>query len=121
MVYLQCDDRATGRGGHRSFAMSARRLSATRAAECLYGVANEVCIAGGRLHLAVSKELANHRQTLAEREGAGGEAVSQVVDANIVQVGPLADDGPGVVEVAKPRVRLHAGNHPGVVGQGKIT
>ena len=79
-------------------------------------------VAGGRLHLPMTKELANHRQALAECQRTGGEAVSQVVDADIVESGTGTDDEPSVVEVAESCARLHTGNHPrviGKVGQGR--
>lgn len=70
---------------------------------------------GFHLAVAVAKELPNHGQALAERKGAGGDAVSQVMDADIVQTGARPDDLPGVGDIAEMRAPCSAGDDPWVI------
>ena len=45
-------------------------------------VAGEMRVPRGRGHHPVAEQVADHRQALAEREGAGGERLSEVVTCN---------------------------------------
>ena len=56
-------------------------------------------IARGRLGLAVTQQPADDRQALAERQRPRGEAVSDVVDAHVVESGPRPDALPGTVRL----------------------
>ena len=49
-------------------------------------------IARGGFDLAVPEEPADDRQALAERKRPQGEAVSDIVNAHVVEPGPRADD-----------------------------
>ena len=100
-------------------AMSARRLSAMRAADAFTESRAEVGVAHRRLYLPVAEQLADHGQAFAERKGAGRARMSEIVDAHVFQVGSCPDDEPGIVEIAQSRAGLGAGNHPGVVGQAR--
>ena len=74
-------------------------------------------VAGRRLDVAVSEQLADYWQGLVERQGAGREAVSEVVQPNVLQSGPRPDDLPDTVEAAaaKATFRVFARKHPGAV------
>ena len=47
----------------------------------------QVGVARRRLDAAVTEQLANRQQGLAERERRGGKAVSQVVQPNVIESG----------------------------------
>ena len=51
----------------------------------------QVGVARRRLDVAVTEQLADDRQGLAERERTGRKAVSDVMDADVVEPGPCAD------------------------------
>ena len=80
-------------------------------------VACEMRVSRGRGHHPVSEQIANHRQALAERQRAGGERVSQVMQADVFEPGVLADAVPGVVEVDQPGALLPAREHPRIAGR----
>ena len=73
-------------------------------------------ITGGRLHLAVTEELADHRQALAEGERPRGVGVAQVVNAHVFQLGLLANYPPRCVQVAQAGTGAAPEDHPRVVG-----
>jgi len=77
-------------------------------------LAGQVRIAGGGVDLAMTKQLANHRQALTERQRPGGERVPKVMQPHAVETGLPANAVPGVVEVPQVSSPLLAGNHPGV-------
>ena len=66
-------------------------------------------VTGRRLNLRVAQQLSDHRQPLAERQCARGKSVSEVVDPNVVQLGPCSDAPPRVLLVGEVAVRLGAG------------
>ena len=68
------------------------------------------------LNLGVTEELADHRQTFAQREGAGRERVPEVMQANAVKAGTSADAVPGIVDVVQVGALLPARKHPRVAG-----
>ena len=51
-------------------------------------VARQMGVARRRLYVAVAEQLADHRQGLAERQCAGREAVTEVMQPDILQPGP---------------------------------
>lgn len=51
----------------------------------------EMRVACGGLELGVAEELSDHRQPLAGGDGGRGERVPEVMDANVLQVGPGPD------------------------------
>ena len=53
-----------------------------------------------RLHLRMPEQAPDHRQTHAERQRPGREAVTAVVDADVLDLGRLAHRPPGLVDVA---------------------
>ena len=79
------------------------------------GIVGEVSVTGGGLHLGVAKQLANHRQAFTDQETAAGEAVAQVVDAQVVQPRTRSDAPPRVLQVGQMSVLLAAGDDPRVV------
>ena len=96
-------------------------LSPMRAADALTVVAGEMGVSRGRLDLRVSQQFTDHRQALAERQRAGSERVTEVVNSHPVESGAGSDTPPGVLQVGEVPTRLAARNHPGVVliaGQG---
>ena len=78
---------------------------------CQMGVARR------RLDIAVTEELADHRQGLAERQRAGRKGVAEVVQANVIESGPGPDCPPDMVEAvaAIASVAVLARKHPGAV------
>ena len=54
-------------------------------------VMRQVGVARRRLDVAVTEQLADDRQGLAERERTGRKAVSDVMDADVVEPGPCED------------------------------
>ena len=82
-------------------------------------VAVEMRIARGRLCLAVTEQPADDRQAFAERERPRGEAVADVVDADVVEPCLRADGPPGRVNVGHVRARLRARHDPGVAGNAR--
>ena len=83
------------------------------------GVSCEVCVSCGGLDLGVAEELGDHRQALAERQGAARVGVAQVVDADVVETGAGAHPAPGLEQAREPRARLRAWDHPGVAGEAR--
>lgn len=73
-------------------------------------------IAGGRLDLAMAEKLSNHWQAFAKSESSGREAVSEVMDAYILESGLIANDLPRRVQVAHARAGFPPGKDPGAVG-----
>ena len=67
----------------------------------LDGIAGEVGVAGRRLNLGMTEQLADHRQPLAEGQGPRGEAVAKVVNAHVFEVGPGPDASPGVLKIGE--------------------
>ena len=74
-------------------------------------------VAGGGLDLSVAEELADHRQALAGGDRRGGKRVAQVVDADILDAGALADALPGRLQVGQVRAGVLPGDDPGVIVQ----
>ena len=60
-------------------------------------------VTGGGLDLGMAEELADHRQALAGGNRRRGEGVAQVVDADILDAGALADALPGRLQVGQVR------------------
>ena len=79
-------------------------------------VARKMCVARGGFDPAVPEESGDDRQALAERERPRGKAVSDVVNAHVVEPGPRADDLPRPVDVGHVRARLVSRNDPGIAG-----
>ncbi len=57
----------------------------------------------------MAEELADHWQALAERYGTRGKGMSEVVDADVVKAGALADAPPGMLQVGQGGTRLLGG------------
>ena len=57
-------------------------------------------ITAGRLYLAVTKELSDHRQTLPESQRSGGVRMTEVMHPHVDQPGALPDRLPCAVDVA---------------------
>ena len=72
-------------------------------------------IASGGLYLRVTEQLADHRQALAKGQSPGREAVAQVVDPDVIQLGPGTDAAPGSLDIREMRSGFLAGDDPGVV------
>ena len=70
----------------------------------------------GHGHHPVPAQVADHRQALAEREGAGGERVPQVMQADVFEPSALAHPVPGVVEVDQTGALLPAREYAGTAG-----
>ena len=81
----------------------------------LDGVPREMGIAGVRLNLGMAQQVPDHRQSLAERQRAGSEAVPEVMDPHIVEVRLLSDTPPRVLKVGEMAARLAAGDHQRIV------
>ena len=75
-------------------------------------VPGKVGVPRGRLYLRVTEELTDHRQALPEGERPRGEAVSQVMQADVFEPGLLADDLPRCVQRAQAGAGHAAGKHP---------
>ena len=60
-------------------------------------IVGKMGVAGGRLHLAMAEQLADHRQTFAQGEGAAGVGMPKVMDAHIIKPGLRADAPPGML------------------------
>ena len=56
-------------------------------------VGGQVSVAVRGLGLGVAEQLADHVQALAQAGGHGGEAVAQVVDAHVLQLGACGGSG----------------------------
>ena len=78
-------------------------------------IAGEMSVTGDRLDLGVAKELPDHRQPLAECQGARGEAVTEIVDAHVVEACARPDAPPRMLQVGEVGARLAALDHPEVV------
>ena len=83
--------------------------------EALDGVAGEMSVAGSGLHLGMSQQFADHGQAFPKRQRTGGKAVAEVMNSNIVKLGPCPDASPGVLQIGEVRARLLAGDDPGIV------
>ena len=77
----------------------------------MYGIAREMSIARRRLDLAMSEQLPDHRQTLAERQGTRREAVAEVMKPDILEPGALPHEVPvangcaaGACQVLRPTI-----------------
>ena len=81
----------------------------------LHGIAGQVCVPGGRLHLGVTEQLADHREPFAKRQGPGREAMAEVMDAHAVELGTRPDAAPRVSKVGEVAPRFLAGDHPRIV------
>ena len=73
-------------------------------------VARKVRVSGGGVHPAMAEQPADDRQTLAERQCPRGKAVSDVMDAHVVEPGPGADGLPRRVDVGHVPARLVSRN-----------
>ena len=51
----------------------------------LHGIVGKVGVPGGRLHQGVTEQFADHRQGLARRQRAASEAVSEIVQQNVLK------------------------------------
>ena len=80
-------------------------------------VLRQMGVARRRFDIAVTQQLADHRQRLAERQRAGRKAVSQVVKPDVLQPGRGPHGPPGMVQTAAAvaPVPVVAGKHPGAV------
>ena len=67
------------------------------------------------LSLGVAKYPPHHRQTLASHHCLGREPVPEVMDANILEPGRLADPPPRLLQVRQMRALCGPGDHIGVV------
>ena len=97
-------------------------LWATRADDALIEIPCEMRISRGGIDHVVTKQLADHRERLPERQRPGGEGVTQVMDSHVVEVRGVADAAPGVLEIGQMAARIPADEHQGVVlrpGQGE--
>ena len=47
----------------------------------------------------MTEQLADDRQGLAERQGAGSEGVSEIVNSHVLQSGVCADAAPGLLQI----------------------
>ena len=81
----------------------------------VHRVSCQVSIPRGGFHLAVTQQLADHRQTLAECQRSGRERVAKVMNPDIVQAGACPDDLLGVGEITKMGARVPPRNHPRTV------
>ena len=90
-------------------------LSPTRAGGRLLAVPGQVGVARRRAHRGMAEQPADHRQARAERQGARGIAVAQVVEPNILQAGLHAQAHPDMVDRHIPAAGLAAGEDPGIV------
>ena len=72
-------------------------------------------VAGRRFNVAVPEQLPDHRQGLAERQCAGREGVTQVMNSNIVKTGPGADAPPRLLEIGEMRAEGFADDDSRVV------
>ena len=81
----------------------------------LHGIAGEMGVPGGRLHLGVAEQFADHREPFAKRQGPGREAMAKVMDADVVEFGTRPDAAPWVLEVGEVAAGLLAGDYPRVV------
>ena len=69
-------------------------LAATLAAAASTEIARQMGIARRGLDPRMAEQLADHGQTLTQRQGTRGKAVAQVMQAHILQPGPRPDDLP---------------------------
>ena len=73
-------------------------------------------VAGSRPDLSVSKELADHRQAFTQGQRPRREAVTEVMEPNVLEACPLANHDPLFVQVAETPAGRTSGNHPGNAG-----
>ena len=64
----------------------------------------------------MAEELANHRQTLSQGECPRRKRVAKIVDTDILQTSPRAQDLPGVLEVPEGRACIPPGDDPRIAG-----
>ena len=85
-----------------------------------YGIGREVGVAVGGLSLGMAEQLADHVQPFAEPCSDTGKAVTQVVDAHILEPRGSTDTAPGLLQVDEMRSWLRARQHPAgrIVRQG---
>ena len=98
-------------GGVRGFDAAADGRGMT------HRIAGEMRVTRGRGHHPVAEQIADHRQALAEREGAGSERMPQVMQADVFEPRVLAHPVPGVVEVDQAGALLPAREHPRIAGR----
>ena len=76
-------------------------------------VARQMGVARRRLDIAVAEHLPDYRQGLAERQGPGREAVSEIVESDVDQPGLVAHEVPNGINAAAacagPAARKHLG------------
>ena len=53
-------------------------------------ISREVGVSGSGLHLRMAEQLADHRQPLAGGNGGRGEGMPEIVDADVLQPGPVS-------------------------------
>ena len=75
---------------------------------CLDGVSGEMGVSGGRLDLRVSEQFSYHGQALAERQRAGSERLTDVVNVYVVQSGLDEDALPDCRPCARPAMTVTA-------------
>lgn len=68
----------------------------------LHWIGCQMGIAGGGLNLGVAEQFPDHRQSLAVGHRHRGEGVAQIMDADIVDAGALADALPWRLDVTLP-------------------
>ena len=73
-----------------------------------------MCVSGGRLHLRVTEQFPDHRETLTECQGSGSIAVTQVMNTHVLQSGARADAAPGLLQIGEVGPRQLADDDPGI-------
>ncbi|MDB5663242.1 MAG: hypothetical protein JWN59_1580 [Sphingomonas bacterium] len=76
-----------------------------------------MCVPGGRLHLRVPEQLADHGQPLAGGDGDGGISVAHVVDGHVLQACPGTQPAPEGLKVRERLAGEGAGDHVRVEGR----
>jgi hypothetical protein len=72
-------------------------------------------IARRRLHLRVTQQFADHRESFAERERAARERVPKIMNANAIKSGFRANASPGVLQIGEVAALPRTCNDVGVV------
>ena len=76
----------------------------------------KVGVAVGRLDLAVPEQLADHRQSLAERERPGREGTAEVMEPHVLESGLVANQLPRCVQIGETRSGPASEDNLGIVG-----
>ena len=76
-------------------------------------------VAGRCLDFGVPEQLTDHGQALTERQGAGGERMTQIMKPDIFEPGALSHAIPVTVEVRQAHPRFAARNDPGITGAAR--